>query len=65
MMWTIQISLKLSVTLRMKKVRKTFIVVDLQGVFTLRPNGERVYKLTDPAIHTQSRWAIDISCGSR
>ena len=37
-----------------EKSKKNFIVVDLQGVFTLRPNGERFYELTDPAIHTQS-----------
>jgi hypothetical protein len=27
------------------------MVVDLQGVFTVRPNGTRVYELTDPVIH--------------
>ena len=27
------------------------MVVDLQGVFTVRPNGTKVYELTDPVIH--------------
>lgn len=29
----------------------SLMVVDLQGVFTQRPNGTRVYELTDPVIH--------------
>ena len=29
----------------------SLMVVDLQGVFTLRPNGTRVYELTDSVIH--------------
>ena len=27
------------------------MVVDLQGVFTVRSSGTRVYELTDPVIH--------------
>ena len=29
----------------------SLMVVDLQGVFTVCPNGTRVYELTDPVIH--------------
>jgi len=35
--------------------KKNFMVVDLQGVFTLHPNGKRFYELTDPVIQTSSR----------
>jgi len=36
-------------TLQMSK--DSLMVIDLQDVFTVRPNGTRVYKLTDPGIH--------------
>jgi len=35
--------------------KKNFMVVDLQGVFTMRGNGKRFYELTDPVIQTHSR----------
>jgi len=38
-----------------EKSRKSFIVVDLQGVLETKPNGRRVYRLTDPAIHQKNR----------
>ena len=31
------------------------MVVDLQGVFTVRPDGTRVYELTDPVIHKKQQ----------
>lgn len=34
-----------------EKSKRHFMVVDLQGVFTIRPDGTRCYELTDPVIH--------------
>jgi len=37
------------------KSRRRYIVVDLQGVFSKNPDGRKLYKLTDPAIHRNRR----------
>lgn len=34
-----------------EKSKRHFMVVDLQGVFTIRADGTRCYELTDPVIH--------------
>ena len=35
------------------------MVVDLQGVFQIKENGEKLYKLTDPAIHKRKKTRKD------
>lgn len=37
------------------KSKGSFMVVDLQGVFTVKNDGAKVYELTDPVIHQHSR----------
>lgn len=38
-----------------ERSRGNFIVVDLQGVFTVKDDGSKVYELTDPVIHQHER----------
>ena len=38
-----------------ERSRGLFMVVDLQGVFTVKDDGSKVYELTDPVIHQHER----------
>lgn len=38
-----------------ERSRGNFMVVDLQGVFTVKEDGSKVYELTDPVIHQHER----------
>lgn len=38
-----------------ERSRGNFMVVDLQGVFTVKDDGSKVYELTDPVIHQHER----------